>query len=328
MLQDEIQQVIADAITAAQADESLAAFEIPAIEIMRPKQADHGDYSTNIALVTASEIKKQTGAKSNPRQIAQAIVDHMQVSPNGDGGLIESVDLAGPGFINLRLSHAYLTAQVRLINSLGDDYGRSNVGGGQKAMVEYISANPTGPLTVGHGRNAVLGDTFATLLDWIGYDVTREYYFNNAGRQMRVLGQSVRARYEELLTDPAVTAALELDEEQRALLQQHVANYRTKQIDAGDGKMMEAPASFPDDGYQGEYIYDIAQSLIDAESVSLLAKEELHPFQLAAEKAIFADIDRTIQRLGIKMDLYFNEHSLYENENVWEVLNALQRPRF
>ncbi|MCB0138886.1 MAG: hypothetical protein KDE50_03155, partial [Caldilineaceae bacterium] len=89
MLQDEIQQVIADAITAAQADESLAAFEIPTIEIMRPKQADHGDYSTNIALITASEIKKQTGAKSNPRQIAQAIVDHMQVSPNGDDGLIE-----------------------------------------------------------------------------------------------------------------------------------------------------------------------------------------------------------------------------------------------
>ena len=324
MLQDEIQQVIADAITAAQADESLAAFEIPTIEIMRPKQADHGDYSTNIALITASEIKKQTGAKSNPRQIAQAIVDHMQVSPNGDEGLIESVDLAGPGFINLRLSHAYLTEQVRQINSLGDDYGRSTVGGGQRAMVEYISANPTGPLTVGHGRNAVLGDTFANLLDWTGYDVTREYYFNNAGRQMRVLGQSVRARYEELLTDPTVTAALELNVEQRALLDRHLATYCTKQIDAGDGKIMEAPASFPDDGYQGEYIYDIAQGLIDAEGVTLLDSQELYPFQIAAEQAIFADIDRTIQRLGIKMDLYFNEHSLYENENVWEVLNALR----
>ena len=287
MLQDEIQQVIADAITAAQADASLAAFEIPAIEIMRPKQADHGDYSTNIALVTASEIKKQTGAKSNPRQIAQAIVDHIQVSANGDGGLIESVNLAGPGFINLRLSHAYLSAQVRLINSLGDDYGRSNVGGGQKAMVEYISANPTGPLTVGHGRNAVLGDTFATLLDWIGYDVTREYYFNNAGRQMRVLGQSVRARYEELLADPAVTAALDLNAEQSALVQRHLADYRTKQIDAGDGKLMEAPESFPDDGYQGEYIYDIAQSLIDTEGISLLDKGRTSPLPTGGGKGHF-----------------------------------------
>lgn len=324
MLQDEIQQVIANAIAAAQADESLVAFDLPTIEIMRPKQADHGDYSTNIALVTAAEIKKQTGAKSNPRQIAQAIVEHIQTSQNGEPGLIESVDLAGPGFINLRLSHGYLTEQVRQINALGDGFGRSTVGGGRKAMVEYISANPTGPLTVGHGRNAVLGDTFANLLDWIGYDVTREYYFNNAGRQMRVLGQSVRARYEELLADPEVTSALPLNEEQSALLKRHLASYTTKEIDGGDGQIMEAPASFPADGYQGEYIYDIAQSLIDEEGVGLLASDDVYPFQLAAERAIFADIDRTIQRLGIKMDVYFNEHSLYENEAVWEVLNELR----
>jgi len=323
MLQNTIQHIIEDAIAAAQRDESLPAFEIPAVEIMRPNQPEHGDYSTNVALVTASAIKKATGQKSNPRQIAQAIVDHLPES-----SAVGTVELAGPGFINMHLSDRYLTGRVAEIVEQGECYGRTRQGAGQTAMVEYVSANPTGPLTVGHGRNAVLGDTIANLLEWSGYDVTREYYFNNAGRQMRVLGQSVRARYAELLADPSVTSALDLGTAEQERLQQHVAAYNTKTIEVGEGQMVRVPDSFPDDGYLGQYIFDIAHAVIREHGVSLLDAPDVTPFKEAAETAIFADIDRTMQRLGIHMDTYFNEHSLYENGNVWDVLDALREREY
>ena len=320
MLQQDIRTTIENAIIAAQADATLPDFEMPAVEVNRPKQADHGDYSTNVALVTAAAVKKATGEKANPRQISQAIVDHLDAD-----GIIAQTDIAGPGFINFRLNHTYLHQQIKQILSTGDNYGRTDVGQGQRALVEYISANPTGPLTVGHGRNAVLGDTVANLLDWTGYEVTREYYFNNAGRQMRVLAQSLRARYEELLARPDTASQLKLDTAGKARLQAHVDAYTTKQLDLDDGETKVMPASFPDDGYLGEYIADIAQTMIDKHGSSLLDSDEIHLFQEAAESGIFKDIEKTMHRLKIEMDTYFNEHSLYENEKIWEVLDGLRQ---
>ena len=164
--------------------------------------------------------------------------------------------------------------------------------------MEYVSANPTGPLTVGHGRNAVLGDTVANLLAWTGYDVTREYYFNDAGRQMRVLGESVRARYQQIVNPEAPQKELE------------------------DGTVV--PASFPEDGYRGEYIIEVARRLFDAHGDALMDSEDEAPFKEAAQEAIFEEIEAALQRMGIHMDSYFTEQTVYDTNAVWDVVEKLK----
>ncbi len=265
-------------------------------EFSTPAQPEHGDLATNASMQLARHLRQA------PRQIADDLVARLRARL--DPKRIADLEVAGPGFINFRFADTYLADALAALLAAGDDYGRSDVGLGQTALVEYVSANPTGPLTVGHGRNAVLGDTFANLLDWTGYDVTREYYFNDAGRQMRILGESVRARY-LALADPDLP---------------------TKRI--GDDQV-EVPAPFPEDGYLGDYISDIAQALYDEHGAALadaadLNTSDIAPFKKAAEDAIFADIEATMRRLGIEMDTYFNEHSLYETNKVWEVLEALR----
>ncbi len=266
------------------------------IELETPQQADHGDLSTNSAMRLAKHLRKA------PRQIADELVQKLKARPL-DPDRIESVEVAGPGFINFRFNEAYLYHELAGLLAEGDRYGRTRIAEGNRAIVEYVSANPTGPLTVGHGRNAVLGDTIANLLDWIGYDVTREYYFNNAGRQMRVLGQSVQARYRALV-DPSE---------------------ETKIIGQEDGSPLEVPASFPEEGYRGEYIVQIAEQLYQEHGNALLGEADEAVFKAAAERAIFEDINATLLRLNIKMDTFFNEHTLYESGRVWDVVEALKK---
>ncbi|MDZ7683644.1 MAG: arginine--tRNA ligase [Fodinibius sp.] len=188
--------------------------DIPEIQIEKPNQPDHGDAASNIAMKLASVLKM------NPRKIAEQIVEGLEY----DEHKLTAVEIAGPGFINFRYAENYLFDELAAILQQGDTFGQTTEQQGQRILVEFVSANPTGPLTVGHGRNAVLGDTIANLLEWTGAEVDREYYFNNAGRQMRVLGQSVRARYLQEL-----------------------------------GRDVE----LPEGGYEGEYIKDIAQALVD-----------------------------------------------------------------
>lgn len=188
----------------------LSSDDIPDVKIETPRDPSHGDAATNIAMMLAKPLR------NNPRAIAEELVEKLHVDENK----ITSVEIAGPGFINFRFAENYLYKQLEQLLVLGENFGKSDDNQGVKTLVEFVSANPTGPLTVGHGRNAVLGDTVARLLEWTGADVTREYYFNNAGRQMRILGQSVQARYLQVL-----------------------------------GKSAE----IPDDGYEGEYITDIAK---------------------------------------------------------------------
>ena len=160
-------------------------FEIPKIET-------HGDLSVNLAMLLVREVQL------NPREIAQQIIDNLDIDPE----FIDKTEVAGPGFINFYFATSYLRQMVETITKEGAQFGRQSFGANQHAQVEFVSANPTGPLTIGHGRQAVLGDTIANFLEWAGYLVSREYYFNNAGRQMRVLGDSVKMRYEELLGKP------------------------------------------------------------------------------------------------------------------------------
>lgn len=249
--------------------------EVPGIYIEKPRVPEHGDAATNVALLLTRILKK------NPRIIATEIVEAL----NSDKIYIENVEIAGPGFINFRFSNKWLHDQMAVVLSSGNNYGKSELLKGKRYQVEFVSANPTGPLTVGHGRNAVLGDTIARLYEWVGADVEREYYFNNAGRQMRVLGASVASRYQQLLG---------------------------------------LNAELPEGGYEGEYIRDIAQKMVDEAGNGLLEDLSDTVFKETAERVIFEDISRTLERMNIKMDTYFNENDLYENGSIDEVLNRLR----
>jgi arginyl-tRNA synthetase len=262
------------------------------LEFQQPANPDHGDLACNVAMQLARHFKK------SPRQIAEDIKNGLESLPL-DPTKISSVEIAGPGFLNFRIASTYLFDALQDIIDQGETFGRTGLGKGKRALVEFVSANPTGPLTVGHGRNAVLGDTIARLLDWTGYDVEREYYFNDAGRQMRVLGESVKARY-----------LAELDPE-----------LGTKWI-GDEGERIEVPLPFPEDGYLGDYIADIARELIaSGEQIDV---EDTDRFKRAAEEKIFAEIEATLSRMAIKMDSYFNERSLYDSGQIWKIIDLFR----
>src|SRR3989337_3870174 len=215
-----------------------------------PKNELQGDLSSNAALLLSKNLKKP------PRKIAEEILSSLVIDKN----IIEKTEIAGPGFINFYFTPILIAQILKSILANPHSYGKSTGYIGKKANVEFVSANPTGPLTVGHGRNAVVGDPLANLLEWVGYDVDREYYFNNAGRQMRVLGDSVKQRYLELLGN---------------------------KID------------FPEDYYQGEYITEIAKKLVTEYSNKLVDEKPEGIFKEKAEQEIFVEIKKTLKRLGI-----------------------------
>ena len=262
------------------------------IELEAPDRPEHGDLATNTALRLASVLG------DNPRSIADTLAERLR--GRVDPARIKSVEVAGPGFVNFRFAQDYLFDGLADLLAQGDTFGQTDAGAGERALVEYVSANPTGPLNVGHGRNAVLGDTIANLLAWTGYDVTREYYYNDAGRQMRVLAQSVRARYEAL-----------------------AGNVPTTTLTLDDDTTVEVPETFPEDGYLGQYIVEIAQALYDEHGDALCATDDLAPFRAAAETAIFGDIEATLRALNIDMDGYANEQALHDEGRVDAVLDGL-----
>ena len=242
-------------------------FEIPKIE-------SHGDLSCNIAMILAKKLKR------SPRQIAEEIISNLEYDKN----VIQKIEIAGPGFINFFFTPQNMARIIHQILQEKGNFGRSSKYEGKKANVEFVSANPTGPLTVGHGRNAVIGDTIANMLEAVGYEVEREYYFNNAGRQMRVLGDSVKMRYLELL----------------------------------DEKI-----EFPEDYYQGKYIKDIAKVLLDENGDKLRKEPPEGKFKAKAEEEIFGDIKSTLQRLNIVIDTFYNENTLYDEKKIDELLFIL-----
>ena len=238
-----------------------------------PKSNEHGDLSCNAAMMLSKRLKK------NPKLIAEEIISNLEY----DKDIVEKIEIAGPGFINFFFTPKYKAQIIIQIFKEKNKFGRSNKYKGQKANVEFVSANPTGPLTVGHGRNAVIGDTIANMLKAIGYSVDREYYFNNAGRQMRVLGDSVKLRYLELL-----------------------------------GQKVE----FPEDYYQGEYIKDIAIKMRDEFGDELTDEKPEGKFKEKAEEEIFNDIKNTLSRLNISFNIFFNENSLYDEGKIEELISV------
>lgn len=243
--------------------------------IEEPKHKGQGDLATNLAMIIAGQDKNP------PRQVASQLVELLRT----DTELLLKVEVAGPGFINFFIKENVWQQLLSEICEQNFAFGQSMIGQNQRVLVEFVSANPTGPLSVGHGRQAVLGDVIARLLIATGHKVDREYYYNDAGRQMRVLGESTRARYLEIL---------------------------------------ELPFDFPEDGYQGEYIRDIAQNLIDETGDSLKESSDITIFTKRAEESIFAGINSTLTRLKIKFNNYYNEYSLYENGLIDDVVAVLR----
>ena len=239
-----------------------------------PRHEGQGDFATNFAMIVAGKERRK------PRDVA----DQLAAMLRQDASLVDKVEIAGPGFVNLFVNPAVWSSVLAPIAEQQERFGLCDIGKKTKVMVEFVSANPTGPLSVGHGRNAILGDSIARLLIAAGYDVTREYYFNDAGRQMRVLGASLQARYLEKLG---------------------------------------LPNEFPEDGYQGGYMYDIAQGMID-EAGEDFKDADVNVFRKRAQEAIFADIDATLKRIGIVFDSYYNEHDLYEKGLIEDVVTTLR----
>jgi arginyl-tRNA synthetase len=226
-------RLIEAAIVAAQKAGDLPSFDLPNIEVRPPKRVEQADYACSTPLA----IQKLVGRP--PMDIAEAIAKHLPSAP-----FVESAEVAKPGYINFRLSKDWLRQQVEQIIVEGDNLAKLEVGKGKRAQVEFVSANPTGPLHVGRSRGAIVGDTIARVLEAAGYSVEREYYFNNAGQQMRNLGNSLRIRYLQALGLP-----VEIDEK-----------------------------GF----YQGEYLIDIAKQLV-AEKGNTLVEEDFQPFKEYAE---------------------------------------------
>jgi len=275
MIKEQIQKILDSCFIEGVRQELWSEGAAGSYTVELPKHAAHGDFSTNMAMIVAGKEKK------NPREIAAQLIAKLSEHTE----LFDKVEIAGPGFVNFFVRSEVWQSVIKPVCEKAYSYGSSEIGRNKKVLVEFVSANPTGPLSIGHGRQAVLGDSIARLLEATGHDVTREYYYNDAGRQMRVLGASTRARYMELL---------------------------------------DLEGEFPEDGYQGEYIYDIARKLLSEKGDSLKDTEDTMPFKETAEQEIFANIAETLARLDIKFDNYYNEHSLYEEGLVDDVVARLR----
>ena len=271
---------------------------VPEFTLVASRNPEHGDFACNAALLLAKRIGRP------PRQVAESILARLVAEP----GVVARAEVAGPGFVNVWLADERWQDLLRRVLAQGPRFGRAELGGGRRIQVEFVSANPTGPLTLGHGRQAVLGDSLARLLEAVGFDVTREYYFNNGGRQMRILGESVRARYLELLGRAAPPPA------------EALADSSLPWPESVGG----LPVVFPRDGYQGAYIPELAAELLREHGDGLADVPDPEIFRRTAERRIFEGIRRTLDALGIAFDVYSNEMDLYAQGRIEETLKDLR----
>jgi len=255
---------------------------IPEIILLTPKNKSHGDLSTNIAMQLSRELKLK------PLDIAHFIVDNLNIKDS----IIGEVEMVRPGFINFCLKENWLYQVIDEIREKGEDYGKVNLGKGKKIQVEFVSVNPTGPLHVGHGKCAAVGDALSNILKAAGYKVEKEYYINDQGRQIDLLGQSVQVRYNNLL-----------------------------------GERME----FPADGYKGEYIVDIAKEVIEKFQDKYKDRDDQESREFFKEftlKNILEGIKEDLKNFGVEFDAWFSESSLYKQNKLQEVIELLQQKGF
>lgn len=270
MAHEKIHSALTEALRAMGVDDA-------EVRLDRPRDPEHGDVATNVALTLAGRLGRP------PRDIAEELVGRLDLTR---AGVVET-HVAGPGFINFRLASGQLASGLAAIVSAGAEYGRSTEGGGEAIAVEFVSANPTGPLHLGHGRQAALGDAIASLLDWTGWRVHREYYYNDAGVQIERLARSVRARYLQALGQDA---------------------------------------EVPPDGYHGAYVKDVAEALVEAVGEQYARSDDLEVLDAIrrfAVKVLRDEQDRDLGDFRVHFDCHYLESSLYEEGRVDATRDAL-----
>jgi len=279
MSKEQITALIKEGLDRAIADGKLPQVDAGRIELDRPKRKEHGDWATNLALAVAGKVEM------NPRQVAAAIADSLPEAPD----IISGVEVAGPGFINFHLAPHFVRSVLLEIEEKGVGFGASSVGAGRKVQVEFVSANPVGPLHVGHGRWAALGDALASVMSHAGYDVEREYYINDYGTQVHNFGLSISAMYMEAL-----------------------------------GK----PAEFPESGYRGQYIVDIARRIVDEhgdEYAGMPDDERVSAFIEMEYPRMLESIRATLGRMNVLFDVWFSERELYRKGEVEQAVAELEK---
>ncbi len=287
LVRDQVSNLIVAGLHAAQEKGALPEFETPPVVVERPRQLEHGDYASPVCLQLAKAANppgvKGSAATMSPRQIAMQVVEHIPPAP-----FVGQVEVAGPGYINLTLNVDWLAAQVEAILDAGESFGALDIGRGRRYQVEFVSANPTGPLHVGSVRNAVIGDTLVSLLAAAGFEVEREYYVNDAGSQIRHFGESVYARYAQ---------ALGRDE------------------------------PFPENGYRGDYVVEMGRQIAREEGnryLDLPRREAVRALGREGIARVLAEMRRDLADLGVEFDTWFHEKSLYESGLFDRMLEALR----
>ncbi len=278
-MKNRLREVVCQALRQCYDEQLLSSGEVPDFAIEVPGRSEHGDFAVNVAMMLARAEKQA------PRQIAETLVAVLERQP----GMWQRIEVAGPGFINFFLSGKLWLGVLEDIHTRGRDYGKSSVGAGRKVQVEFVSANPTGPLHIGHGRGAATGDAVAAVLQEAGFSVQREYYLNDAGNQMNTLGRSIYLRYRQL-----------------------------------HGEKIE----FPEDCYQGDYIRDLAQQCVDEHGDKFLhgdAEQAVAFFAAWGGESIRAGIDADLQAFGVRFDNWFSEQSLYDSGQVQQGIEALKQ---
>ena len=276
MSEAEVLSLIHRALEDAQGELGLA--ELPEqVEVVHPRQKEHGDYATNVALEVGARVGR------NPRQVAEVLVRHLPETE-----LVAKVEVAGPGFINFTLAHVWLHRVLHEVERQGEAYGRVDVGAGERVQVEFVSANPTGPLHVGTGRGAVVGDALASLLDAAGYRVEREYYVNDAGTQAALFAESIEARYLE---------------------------------------RFGREAAVPEGGYEGAYVVDLAGRIAQDLGDSLLEVSREERLAALRQEGIRRSLDHiraTLERFGIHFDTWLPESELEDSGRIHQAVELLR----
>ncbi len=277
LLIETIQHIVAQALEAARQEGVLRLETIPEIQVERPGNSDHGDFATNLPL------KLARATRINPLELAQSLAAHIAT-----GDVIDRVEAAQPGFINFYLNESWLQQQVETVLQAGNQFGNTESGRGQKMMVEFVSVNPTGPVHVGHTRGAVLGSALANIMEAAGYDVTREYYVNDAGNQMQLFYRSVLAAYK---------------------------------------KTLGHEAEMPEKGYEGEYIFDLAKEIADSEGTRFIDQDDEQALKEIGDigrERMVATIKEDLFEIGVEFDNWFSERTLFTGGEYATALGLLQ----
>ena len=282
-----VEDLVTSALSQAVQSGELALPELPAPSVERPRDLEHGDWATSVALKLAKQ------AHMNPRQIAEIIASHME-SP-----AVERIEVAGPGFINVKLADSALQDVFKEVRAQGAAYGRTHAGDGVKVDLEFISANPTGPMHLGHGRWAALGDAMANVLSFAGYDVTREFYINDAGNQMNVFADSVSHRYLQVARLVAAGSSLAQAHDE---IVTNMDSYR---------------AELPENCYAGAYIVDIAARIFDSEGDAWVEADEAARdahFKEVAYTAVLDHVKALLHSFGLDFDVWYSERTTYAKD--------------